>query len=615
MNPNTFYGNRQRRDIPRHLEIPFPVEFPDLSDVSDLSSDSDEDFEVSESEVVAAGADCNIEDAVTDSESESGWPDDDSDNQQSQRGSKKQQHQKQRTSKTNLVWKVKKLDEVHRNDLPFECDDEVVCHEILEPIEYVRKFLTDEMLQHICDESNKYAVQNNPDRPLVLDKDELEQFIGILYMISIVKMPSTRLYWSQEFYFGKIADIMTINRFEKIKSCLHCNDNMQRPSNCTNKLYKLQPIIDMLKDSFSSLRHEEMLCIDEQVVPFKGMSSLKQYNPQKPKKWGYKFYVLSGVDGLIHNFEIHAGPIGICPGQPDLKASGNIVLHLLVNVPRHKWHKLFFDNWYTGIELVKVLYTQGIACVGTVRANRLPNIKLPTDSAMKAQGRGAAALYVTKVDNIELRAVKWFDNRGVTLLSTYEAINPVSTVERWDRKTKTKVQVSRPAIVSTYNKFMGGVDLLDSMLSLYRIHIRSKKWYHRLLWHFFDMIMVQAWLIYCQEMKRINAPKKEVLQLRVFKMKAASDLTKCGKMIRSKRGHPSTSFDSLYNAKKKRGPTAPIPEKSTRTDNTGHFPTFVEQKGRCKYPGCGGIPKVLCEKCKVHLCFTPKSNCFKKFHL
>ena len=49
----------------------------------------------------------------------------------------------------------------------------------------------------------------------------------------------------------------------------------------------------------------EKLCIDEQLVPFKGKSALKQYNPQKPKKWGYKLYILSGVDGLVHNFEVH----------------------------------------------------------------------------------------------------------------------------------------------------------------------------------------------------------------------------------------------------------------------------------------------------------------------
>ena len=65
----------------------------------------------------------------------------------------------------------------------------------------------------------------------------------------------------------------------------------------------------------------EKLRIDEKMVPFKGKSGLKQYNLQKPNKWGYQLYVLSGIDRLIHNFEVHIGAIGVCPNQPDLKAS------------------------------------------------------------------------------------------------------------------------------------------------------------------------------------------------------------------------------------------------------------------------------------------------------
>ena len=196
-------------------------------------------------------------------------------------------------------------------------------------------------------------------------------------------MPSTRLYWSSEFNYDKVVSIMTINQFEKIKKSLHCNDNLSHSKNCSDRSYKIRPVVDHLKKSFSNIALSEKLCIDEQMVPFKGKSGLKQYNPQKPKRWGYKLYVLSGIDGLIHNFEIHKGAIQSCLNQPDLKASGNIVLTLLQNVPRFKWHKLYFDNWYTGVDLVKHLHNQGIACVGTVHANRLPNCKMTPDAAMK----------------------------------------------------------------------------------------------------------------------------------------------------------------------------------------------------------------------------------------
>ena len=41
----------------------------------------------------------------------------------------------------------------------------------------------------------------------------------------------------------------------------------------------------------------------------------------------------------------------------------------------------------------------------------------------------------------------------------------------------------------------GGVDLLDALLALYQIPVRSKKWYHRLLFHYLDMLLVQSWLM------------------------------------------------------------------------------------------------------------------------
>ena len=56
----------------------------------------------------------------------------------------------------------------------------------------------------------------------------------------------------------------------------------------------------------------------------------------------------------------------MCPGQPDLQASGNIVMHLLSCIRSNNWHKLFIDNWYTGIPLATTLMEQGIGLVGTV---------------------------------------------------------------------------------------------------------------------------------------------------------------------------------------------------------------------------------------------------------
>ena len=43
---------------------------------------------------------------------------------------------------------------------------------------------------------------------------------------------------------------------------------------------------------------------------------------------------------------------------------------------------------------------------------------------------------------------------------------------------------------------MGGVDKLDMMLALYPSIFRSRKWYHRIVFHIVSQCAVNAWVIY-----------------------------------------------------------------------------------------------------------------------
>lgn len=63
---------------------------------------------------------------------------------------------------------------------------------------------------------------------------------------------------------------------------------------------------------------------------------------------------------------------------------------------------------------------------------------------------------------------------------------------------KRNIEVLRPSTVTTYNKFItgGGVDLLDGLVSYYRIEIRSRKYNMKLIYHFIDMAVVSGWLLY-----------------------------------------------------------------------------------------------------------------------
>lgn len=53
-----------------------------------------------------------------------------------------------------------------------------------------------------------------------------------------------------------------------------------------------------------------------------------------------------------------------------------------------------------------------------------------------------------------------------------------------------------------------------------------------------------------------------------------------------------------------------------RFDNISHWPDHDELKSasRCKNINCKQFTHVLCDKCKVHLCFTKNRNCFREYH-
>ena len=189
------------------------------------------------------------------------------------------------------------------------------------------------------------------------------------------KIATSGSYWSAEF---RVADAVPVNRFEEIKKFIHCADNAQFS---TDKLKKIRPLLNFLRERFATIPLEENLSVDEQMIPFKGISSLKQYMAKKPHKWGYKMFVLSGVSGFAYNLELYAGKDDnvLMDGEVDCGAGSNVVIRLARTVPSDKNHKLYFDNYFNCPDLQIYLACRGILSLGTVRMNRVPQVNMPSE--------------------------------------------------------------------------------------------------------------------------------------------------------------------------------------------------------------------------------------------
>ena len=80
------------------------------------------------------------------------------------------------------------------------------------------------------------------------------------------------------------------------------------------------------------------------------------------------------------------------------------------------------DNWYTGVPPISTLMEQSIAVVGTVRSNTLKGSVLSNDKFMRQK----VSVKTCEIDGIELRAIRWFNNRAVSvLLQHMKPFNPL----------------------------------------------------------------------------------------------------------------------------------------------------------------------------------------------
>ncbi|GFR24733.1 piggyBac transposable element-derived protein 3 [Trichonephila clavata] len=73
---------------------------------------------------------------------------------------------------------------------------------------------------------------------------------------------------------------------------------------------------------------------------------------------------------------------------------------------------------------------------------------------------------------------------------------------------------------------MGRVDMMDRLISYYRISTRTKKWTMRVFAHFLNMTTSNAWIMYIRHCKQCKVPLRNRLHLTDFKLVIAESLTK-----------------------------------------------------------------------------------------
>ena len=258
--------------------------------------------------------------------------------------------------------------------------------------------------------------------------------------------------------------------------------------------------------------------------------------------------------------------------------------------------EVYIDNFFNSPVLQERLATLDILSCGTVRSNRKYMPKAFTsDKKMK---RGDIENY--SADKVS--CVKWMDNRAVMLLSNFISPEEHIMVKRRKAGTADRIEVKCPEMVARYNKYMGGVDLMDQLKISYQCDRKStKKFYLRLLFDVMDIAMNNACIVYNDLMKAENSESKPVTTLE-FREDVATKLI--GKYSSRQRDIPMTS--------KKTKISSILPASQPR-----HSLRKGIQRRRCVVCSENGVESRTnnyCDVCEVYLCFTNQRDCFAAHH-
>ena len=156
-------------------------------------------------------------------------------------------------------------------------------------VAFFKLFFTEEIIDTIVAETNRYAHQQNANRARKdgswfaehgnatdLTPEELKAFLGILILMGIIKLPSLKSRWNEDepyFYQPNIAKVMTRDRFLAIMRYIHLANNEDMPprEDPEFRLFRVQHFLtEMQYNCLNSFLHnfdiKRELLIDEAMM-------------------------------------------------------------------------------------------------------------------------------------------------------------------------------------------------------------------------------------------------------------------------------------------------------------------------------------------------------------
>ena len=161
------------------------------------------------------------------------------------------------------------------------------------------------------------------------------------------------------------------------------------------------------------------------IVRYYGHHLLKQFIRAKLIRFGYKLWVMRSESGHCFNFSLHCGE-----KTNDSETTGPLGSQLVMKmstVDNPLFHVIYFSIFFTSHLLLVQLREKSFRATELLDARTTKCLLKPAKDMTKMKRGTYDYRFDTKSKMI---AVRWKDNKPVTLASNFDRIKPLATIKR-----------------------------------------------------------------------------------------------------------------------------------------------------------------------------------------